>query len=123
MTLLTVKRILIVEDETLVAFHLEDILLEMGHAVIGPAVRLADAVLLARDGEFDFAIVDMNLAGTPSLAVADILRARGIPFVFVTGYGAEGIAASYGSEPTLRKPYTLEALEQAVTSGLASVAK
>lgn len=120
MTLLASKRILIVEDETLVAFYLEDMLLEMGHTIVGPAVRLADAVVLARDGEIDFAILDMNLAGTPSLPVADILRARGILFVFATGYGPEGIAASFGTEPTLRKPYTLEALERAVAAGLSS---
>jgi CheY-like chemotaxis protein len=114
------RRILIIEDEILVALYLEDLLLAMGHFVVGPATRLLEAIALARDGEIDFAVLDMNLAGTPSLPVADILRERRIPFVFATGYGHEGIAADYGNEPVLRKPYTSKDLKHAVMRGLAT---
>jgi CheY-like chemotaxis protein len=119
MTDQTGKRVLIVEDEILVAMHLEDLLMAMGHSVVGPATRLSEAMTFARDDDFEFAILDMNLAGTPSQPVADILRQRGIPFVFATGYGQEGIAAGNGEEPMLRKPYASKDLEHAVTNGLA----
>jgi CheY-like chemotaxis protein len=112
------KRVLIVEDEVLVAMHLEDLLTAMGHSIVGPATRLAEAMALAREEDFEFALLDMNLAGTLSLPVADILRVRGIPFLFVTGYGYEGIAAGYGNEPVLRKPYAPKDLERAVMNGL-----
>jgi CheY-like chemotaxis protein len=91
MTDQTGKRVLIVEDEILVAMHLEDLLMAMGHSVVGPATRLSEAMTFARDDDFEFAILDMNLAGTPSQPVADILRQRGIPFVFATGYSRSSI--------------------------------
>src|ERR1700709_523125 len=84
----TTRRILIIEDEVLVAMYLEELLTEMGHQVAGPAARINDALELAREAAFDFAVLDVNLAGVPSFPVADVLRQRGIPFVFVTGYGA-----------------------------------
>lgn len=99
------KRILIVEDEVLVAFHLEELLIDMGHRVVGPATRIDQAIELARKSEIDAAVLDVNVAGRKSFPVADILRERGIPFVFATGYGAEGFVDGYRNEPTLRKPY------------------
>jgi CheY-like chemotaxis protein len=110
-----VQRVLVVEDETLVALDLEDLLLQMGHHVLGPATRVAEAVALARDADFDFAILDVNLAGSPSYPVADILRERGIPFVFSTGYGAAGLADAYSGEQALSKPYQPHELERAIS--------
>jgi CheY-like chemotaxis protein len=114
------RRILIIEDEVLVAMHLEDLLLAMGYTVVGPATRLPEAIVLARDGDIDFAVLDMNLAGTPSFPVADILRGRRIPFIFATGYGHEGVATRFGDEPILRKPYASKDLEHAIARGLAT---
>lgn len=108
------KRILIVEDEILIAMHLEDLLTEMGHEVVGPASRIDEATNLAREGDIDFAVLDVNVAGSQSFPVADILREREIPFVFATGYGAEGFLNGYPGHPTLRKPYAPHELEEAI---------
>lgn len=108
------KRVLIVEDEVLLALHLEDLLTELGHEVVGQATRIEMAMELARDTDFDFAVLDINVAGTKSFPVADILRQRGIPFAFATGYGAEGLTDGYRDTPTLRKPYAQEDLERTI---------
>ena len=98
-------RILVVEDEMLVAMNIEDMLLAMGHEVAGIASRLAPALQLAREGAFDLAMLDVNLAGETSFPVADILRERGIPYLFATGYGADGIEEAYRGAPVLQKPF------------------
>jgi CheY-like chemotaxis protein len=117
----TPRRILLVEDEVLVVMYLEDLLAEIGHHVIGPACRINHAMELARDAAFDFAILDVNLAGIPSFPVADILRQRGIPFVFATGYGAEDLPVGYRNERTLRKPFESRKLEQAIIEACGSL--
>lgn len=109
------KRILIVENECLVALHLEDVLTGMGHQVVGSCTRIEAAIAVARERNIDFAILDVNVAGRPSFPVADILRQRGIPFVFASGYGLEGLVDGYRNETALRKPYDLEELRQAIT--------
>ena len=108
------KRVLIVEDEGLLALHLEDLLTALGHEVVGQAMRIDMALKLAREIEIDFAVLDINVAGTKSFPVADILRHRGIPFAFATGYGAEGLMDGYRDFPALRKPYTQEDLERTI---------
>jgi len=112
------RRILIVEDEPLVAMHLEDLLIALGHAVVGLATRIDKALILARDGDIDFAILDVNVAGTQSFSVASILRQRGIPFIFATGYGVEGLIDGYRDELALRKPYQEEDLESVIQQAL-----
>jgi DNA-binding response OmpR family regulator len=113
------KKILVVEDEILVAMFLEDLLIGMGHEVVGPASRLATAMEYARDSAIDFAVLDVNLAGETSFPVAELLRERGVPFVFATGYGTEGMAAGHCDERTLRKPYAAEDLRLAIEFGIA----
>ena len=103
-------RILIVEDEALIAIQLESALVGLGHHVEAIATRVNKAVLLARTIDIDFAILDINVAGTQSFPVADILRGRGISFMFATGYGTAGLVDGYRDEITLRKPYGLEEL-------------
>lgn len=107
-------RILLVEDEMLVAMNLEDMLLTLGHEVAGLANRLEAALALAREGDFDIAMLDVNLAGQPSFPVADALRERGLPFLFATGYGVAGIAEEYRSAPVIQKPFRMQDLEQAL---------
>jgi CheY-like chemotaxis protein len=107
-------RILIVEDEMLVAMNIEDMLLERGYEVAGIASRLEPALALARDGAFDIAMLDVNLAGDRSFPVADLLIARGIPFLFATGYGLDGIAEKYRDRPILQKPFRAGDLAAAV---------
>jgi CheY-like chemotaxis protein len=107
-------RILIVEDEMLVAMNIEDMLLELGHEVAGIAGRIGPALSLAREGSFDAAMLDVNLAGDTSFPVADILVERGIPFLFATGYGIDGILPEYRSRPVLQKPFRAADLARAI---------
>lgn len=98
-------RILVVEDEMLVAMNIEDMLLDLGHEVAGIASRLAPALALAGEASIDAAMLDVNLAGENSFPVADLLAARGIPFVFATGYGPQGIEERHRGRPLLQKPF------------------
>ncbi|HEX8574517.1 MAG TPA: response regulator [Allosphingosinicella sp.] len=109
-------RILIVEDEMLVAMNVEDMLLELGHEVAGLASRLGPALALARESRFDAAMLDVNLAGEPSFPVADLLIERGIPFLFATGYGRQGIAERYRDYPMLQKPFRTAQLGAALAA-------
>lgn len=103
-------RILVVEDEMLVAMNIEDMLLELGHEVAGLASRLGPAVALAQEAAIDAAMLDVNLAGESSFAVADVLAERGIPFLFATGYGRQGIDERYRDRPLLQKPFRAQDL-------------
>lgn len=98
------KRVLVVEDEPVVAMCLEDILEGFGCITIGPASRLAEGLALALAGGLDAAILDINLGGERSTAIAEALRRQSIPFAFASGYGAcpEGFE---GHLPLIEKPY------------------
>ena len=109
-------RILIVEDEMLVAMNIEDMLLDLGHEVTGIASRLAPALALAGEAEIDAAVLDVNLAGERSFEVADLLRERGIPFLFATGYGLQGIEERYRGSTVLQKPFRIADLGAALRS-------
>ena len=113
------KRVLIVEDDVLLAMHLRDVLTALGHVVFGQATRIDRAMDLARESEIDFATLDINLAGTKSFPVADILNQRGIPFFFATGYGNEGLIDGYRNFPVLRKPYSQDDLQETIARLLA----
>ena len=106
------RRVLIVEDEPLLALSLEDMLTELGYVVIGIATRIENALTLAERSEFELAILDINLAGSNSFPVADILRERRKPFIFTSGYGAQGLVDRYHGILLLTKPYSLKELEQ-----------
>jgi CheY-like chemotaxis protein len=82
------KRVLVVEDEMTIALLIEDMLTDLGHEVVGLAMRLPQAMELAATAIVDLAILDVNLDGRMSFPVADLLSARGVPFVFATGYGS-----------------------------------
>lgn len=98
-------RILIVEDEILIAMLLEDIVADLGHDPVGPMMRLQPALAAAEREDVDFAILDINLAGQQSFPVADCLRRRAIPFIFASGYGQAGLTGDYSGVPVLQKPY------------------
>lgn len=106
--------ILVVEDESMVAMDLQDCLQDLGHRVDGVAMRLEEACRLARLGAFDAAFLDLNLAGQRCEPVAEILRGRGIPFAFTTGYGEAAIGERYRSVPLIEKPYTQADIERAL---------
>lgn len=98
-------RVLVVEDEAIVTMLLEDLLAELGHTVTATASHLEDAVRLAETGEFDIAMLDLNINGKQTFPVAEVLRAQGVPFVFATGYGEAGLPEEWRGTPTLQKPF------------------
>jgi CheY-like chemotaxis protein len=98
-------RVLLVEDEMLVAWLLQDMLADLGCAVVGPAARVAQALAMIDAQTFDAAVLDVNLNGQTSYAVADALVARGVPFVFSTGYAKDRLAEPYRSLTVLQKPF------------------
>ena len=108
------RRILIVEDEMLIALNLEDMLVQLGHTVVAMAARIPEALKLATESDIDLAILDLNLFGISSFPVADVLRGRGIPFMFATGYGTNGLNESYRNEIVLGKPYGVRELQGAI---------
>ena len=96
--------VLLVEDELLVALMMENTLVEAGFKVVGPAHRLAEAMHIAMGTELNAAVLDINLAGELVYPLADLLAARQVPFIFVTGYGAEGVHPRFAHVPVLQKP-------------------
>jgi CheY-like chemotaxis protein len=98
-------KVLVVEDEYLVALLVEDMLGSLGYEVAEIAGNLSDATRAAEGGEFDVAILDVNLNGTMSNPVADILARRKIPFIFATGYGKSGPHEDFVGAPSLQKPF------------------
>jgi CheY-like chemotaxis protein len=111
-------RVLVVEDEGPVALLIEDMLLDLGCEVAASAAAVDEACRIASTQAVDFALLDLNLAGASSIPVASILRDRGIPFVFSTGYGVGRIPAEFQSYPVLAKPYVLSALQAKILLAL-----
>jgi DNA-binding NtrC family response regulator len=109
---------LVVEDEAPVALLIEDMLLDFGCEIAASAANLDTAREHAHVATIDFAVLDLNLNGSSAIAVAHILRERGIPFVFSTGYGASGIPAEFASYPALAKPFTAEDLLRKIRDAL-----
>jgi CheY-like chemotaxis protein len=105
-------RILVVEDEAMVAMMLEDILSELGHTVVGPVHRMPKAIELCETELLDFALLDVHVAGEEVYAAADRLIGRGVPFVFTTGYGKRGLKEGYRDQPILQKPFSVKDLSE-----------
>jgi DNA-binding NtrC family response regulator len=113
------RRVLVVEDELMIRMLLEDMLAELGYTVAAAAARLDEAMRVAREADFDVAILDVNLNGEPIAPLADALAARRLPFVFATGYGAAGIPDSHRDRPMLKKPFQLDHLKLILQTALA----
>jgi DNA-binding response OmpR family regulator len=116
-------KILVVEDEMLIAMFLEDLLLELGCQVVGPAANVPDALALAANEKPDAAVLDVNLGTEAVYPVADALQHAGTPFVFVTGYGQTGLIDPYAGHPTIKKPFDPETFGSEVAAGLRQAAK
>jgi DNA-binding response OmpR family regulator len=109
-------RILIVEDDALIAMLLEDMLSELSYEVSGQAAGLDEALQLADSLAFDAAILDVSLAGRSSLPVAKLLDQKGKPYIFATGYGSLPDEMTASGRHVLKKPYQLHQLETVLAS-------
>ena len=115
-------RVLLVEDETLVAMMIQECLVEFGYQVVGPICTASEAAAKVKDGHFEAAVLDINLGDGTVYPIADILTARGVPFVFVTGYDADSVETQFRKTPILQKPIEREMLKRAfVVAAKASV--
>jgi two-component SAPR family response regulator len=114
-------RVLVVEDEAMIALLVEDMVLEFGSEVVGPAAKIDDAMRLAKEADVDAAILDVNLGGTVIFPVAEALEARGIGFIFATGYGASALPPRFRDAPSLPKPFTYEKLATELRKVLAGL--
>ena len=112
-------RVLVVEDEFLVATLIEDMLTSAGCVVSGPIPRLAEALDAVHRGTFDAAVLDVNLAGDRIDPVADVLSRRNVPFVFVTGYSTGALTAVHAGRPRLSKPFKMADLLDKLSSVVA----
>jgi len=108
------RRVLVVEDEVMIRMLIGDMLAELGHTLVGEAAGIDEALALAKQSEFDVAILDVTLNGQPISPVVEILIERKLPFVFATGYGERGVPEPYRDTPTLQKPFQAEALARAI---------
>ena len=104
-------RLLVVEDEYLIRMLLEDMLADLGYEIVAAVGTIAEACELAAKGAIDAAILDVNLDGQEVYPVAAILAKRGLPFVFVTGYGEGSLREPYRGRPALQKPFQINQLK------------
>ncbi len=107
-------RVLVVEDEGLLTLLVEDMLAELGHEVVGTAACLGKALEMAQRHDVDIAILDLNINGRDTYPVAAALAARGIPFIFATGYTTERMREPYGNVPILQKPFQQDDLQKVI---------
>jgi PAS domain S-box-containing protein len=105
-------RVLVVEDEALVGIMIQECMTELGFQIVGPVCTASDALAAAKDGDFDAAILDINLGDGLVYQVAEILAQRHVPFVFVTGYDAESVDSRFRDIPVLQKPVEREMLQK-----------
>jgi CheY-like chemotaxis protein len=110
------KRVLVVEDEPLIRMLLGDMLTDLGYTVAAEAGRLDEALTVAKQADFDLAILDVNLNGHPITPVVDILVERRVPFVFVSGYARRSIPPEHSTIPLLQKPFQAEGLARALAA-------
>jgi DNA-binding response OmpR family regulator len=108
------RRVLVVEDEALIAILIEDVVQDSGGAIVGPVATLEKALKLAEEEDFDAAILDVTIRGGKVFAVAKLLQERGIPFVFASGYGDWALPKELRDKPRLTKPFTVGELEEQV---------
>ena len=112
-------RVLVVEDEAMIAMLVEDMILEFGSEVVGPASKIEEALVLAREADLDAAILDVKVGEAVVFPVADLLGERGIPFIFATGYGAAALPMRFIGSPTLAKPFSFDLLSHVLRTALA----
>jgi DNA-binding response OmpR family regulator len=110
--------VFLVEDEVMIRMMVVDMLEELGYQVAAEAGEINEAQRLAQSAEFEIAILDVNVNGKLITPVAELIKARGLPFIFATGYGSSGLPEEYRDRPTLQKPFQLENLARVIDSTL-----
>ena len=110
------KRILVIEDSPVVGPFTVDMLGELGCKVLGPAPNMASARELMEAGGFDGALVDVHIRGERVFPLCEMLEAKGVPFVFTSGYADWQMPEKWQERPRLQKPYTVEQIEQALAA-------
>jgi CheY-like chemotaxis protein len=113
--------VFLVEDEVMIRMMVADMLEELGYSVAAEAGEINEAIRLAGTTEFDIAILDVNVNGKVISPVAEVLAGRGRPFIFATGYGAQGLPEEYRDRPTLQKPFQMETLAQVLADTMKGV--
>ena len=108
------RRVLLLEDEIVISLYLEDVLSSLGWTIAHVADRIENALETVEAGEIDAAVLDINIAGKPSFPVAERLAAQGVPFLFLTGYGARGVPERFQDRPILQKPVAMKTLSAAL---------
>ena len=109
-------RVLVVEDDMLIAVHIEEMLQGLGCVVVGPVGKLDAAMRMADDEALDAAILDVNIRGGQVYPVAERLRARGVPFALASGYSDWALPEAFRNQPRLTKPFTKQELKAQVLS-------
>lgn len=107
-------QVLVVEDESVIAMLIEDMLMDLGHHVVATSGSMSKASKLVSDSSADLAILDVNLNGEETYPLAASLAERKIPFIFATGYGSCGIKAEWSGVPVLQKPFQASELAGAI---------
>ena len=108
--------IFLVEDEALIRLLLADMIEELEHRVVAEAGNIQEALVLAETAVFDLAILDINIAGSSIVPVAEIIDRRGLPFLFISGYGSAARPEAFIERPTLQKPLMLSKLGEAINA-------
>lgn len=116
------RSVLLVEDEVMIRMMVADMLEELGYTIAGEAGDIDDAVRLVQVADFDIAILDVNVNGKVITPVAEAVQLRGLPFVFATGYGAQGLPEKFRDRTTIQKPFQVETLARTIESVLKGVA-
>lgn len=110
--------VFLVEDEALIRMMVVEMLEELGHRVVAEAGSIHDAEPLARDSTFDLGVFDINVGGLNIAPVAEIVATRGLPFVFVSGYGPAGRPVSFDDKPVLQKPFSIVEFAKLIDSAV-----
>ncbi|EKG38587.1 response regulator [Pseudomonas syringae] len=111
----SLPKVLLVEDETMLAMLMEMMLEDLGFATAYHASTLNDGIEYARNGEYDLAILDINIIGGDSFPIAAAIADRGIPFMFCSGYGRLGIPDAWLNRRCVAKPFSAEQLSEALS--------
>ena len=106
--------IFLVEDEALIRMMIIGMLDELGHSVVAEAGNIQEGMALAETAEFDVALLDINVGGESIVPIAEIIRGRGLPFLFITGYAQIGLSEPFVEQPVLQKPFVITSLADAI---------